>query len=43
MKRLEKELDEVAERVLKESIKRQLHNLSNEIRIAETKKEDEEL
>jgi DNA primase len=42
-KGLEKELDEVAERVLKESIKRQLHNLSNEIRIAETKKEDEEL
>ena len=42
-KGLEKELDDIAERVLKESVKRQLHNLSNEIKIAETRKEEEEL
>jgi DNA primase len=42
-KGLEKELDDIAERVLKESVKRQLHNISNEIKIAETKKDEEEL
>jgi DNA primase len=42
-KGLEKELGDTADRILKESVKRQLHNLSNEIRIAETKKEEEEL
>lgn len=40
---LEKELDEIVDRVKKDSVKRQLQVLSEEIKIAETKKEDLEL
>lgn len=42
-KSTEKELDDIVDRIRKDSIKRQLQILSGEIKIAETKKEDEEL
>jgi replicative DNA helicase len=42
-KEYERELEELVSRIKKESTKRQLQILSNEIKIAETKKEDEEL
>jgi len=42
-KNLEKELEDVYERVKKDSIRRQLKNLSESIKIAEIKKEEEEL
>lgn len=41
--KIEKQLLETASRIKKDSIKRQLQNLSREIRIAETRKEDKEL
>jgi DNA primase len=42
-KEYERELDDLVDRIKKESVKRQLQILSDEIKIAETKKEDEEL
>ena len=42
-KDVEKDLDDIYERVKKDSVKRQLQILSNEIKIAETKKEEDEL
>lgn len=42
-KDLENELEELVDRIKKESVKRQLKTLSEEIKIAETKKEEKEL
>ena len=41
--RINKELEDIVERIKKDSIKRQLQILSGEIKIAETKKEEDEL
>ncbi len=43
VKDIEKDLDDICDRVKKDSVKRQLQILSNEIKIAETKKEEDEL
>jgi len=40
---IEKELDEIVDRLIKDSVKRQLQILSDEIKIAETKKDESEL
>lgn len=42
-KNIEKELEEVSERVKKDSIRKQLKNLAESIKIAEIKKEEDEL
>ena len=42
-KERERELAELVDRIKKDSVKRQLKILSDEIKIAETKKEDKEL
>lgn len=40
---IEKEIDDIVDRLIKESVKRQLQILSDEIKIAETKKDEGEL